>query len=67
MKRSLCDLQELCLVTMQKALESVVSAILLAVELVDDAVVAWPGAVDVIDLRIDKLAGSLASCKEEGI
>lgn len=66
-KRRLRDLQESCCVKGRKGPESVVEAVDLAVELVDDAVVTSPGAVDEADPRTNGLTGQSGSTRAEFI
>lgn len=67
MKPRHSDLQELCHVIKQKVPESIVEAVCLAVEAVDDDAVALPGAIDVAGPRIDELSVQLAGAMAEVI
>lgn len=53
MKSRFCDVLESCCVKRSKVRESVVEAVGLAVELVNDAVITSPGVINVFDPHID--------------
>lgn len=62
MKQRLCDLHDSCRAKKRKVPASVSEAVGLAAELMNDAVItSSPGAVKVVDSRIDELTGRLAS------